>query len=311
MRRAVRSRPSSARARGSARGAALLLALLLTAFGAAVATQMLAPLAEWLARERRASDLNAAYTLADGATAWALTVLAADRLRGPVDHYGEPWATRLPATAIESGVLEGHIVDLQARFNINLLADPARAPAAARLAAQRALAAIGLDPGLAERLADALDGDQLTESGQSETQAYGGSLRNRAIEEWSDLLAIRGVGEAEIARLAAHWVILPGPTRINANTASPELLAALLPEADPGLLAAFVREREQRPLASAAELPMRLKTSVPEGLFSAGSEYFGVEARIRHGSVAHRLQLVVHRPASGRPILLRRVTTHD
>ena len=69
---------SSNRSTGHDRGAALVIAMLLTALGAAVAVQMIVPLSGWLEREYRARDTQASYTLADAAAAWALTVLAAD-----------------------------------------------------------------------------------------------------------------------------------------------------------------------------------------------------------------------------------------
>ncbi|MFN3628852.1 MAG: type II secretion system minor pseudopilin GspK, partial [Casimicrobiaceae bacterium] len=274
--------------------------MLLTALGAAVAAQMLAPIAEWLGRERRAADLNAAYTLADAASAWALTVLAADRLRGDADHLGEPWATRLPATPIEGGVLEGYIVDLQAQFNLNSLVDRGVAVPAVVAAARRVFAARGLDPSLADRLADALDADDLTASGQSEQQRYGRRLPNQPLSDLADLERIPGFGEAAISALAGHVAVLPTPTRVNANTAEVALLAVLLPEVEPAALTRFIEERGARPLISAAELPARLRGTQPEGLLSAGSDYFGVEARIRYGSVDHRLQLRIHRPATAR-----------
>lgn len=292
------------------RGAALVLAMLLTALGAAVAAQMLAPIADWIGRERRAADLNAAYTLADAASAWALTVLAADRLRGDADHLAEPWATRLPATPIEGGTLEGHIVDLQAQFNLNSLVERGVAVPAAVAAARRMLAARGLSPDLADALADALDADDLTASGQSEQQRYGRRLANAPLADLADLRRVPGFGEPEIMALAGHVVVLPTPTRVNANTADAELLAALLPDVEAATLAQFIHERGARPLTSAAELPARLRAALPDGLLSAGSEYFGVDARIRYGSVDHRLQLRIHRPANARPSIIRRLTTN-
>ena len=55
-----------------------------------------AVLLSWpLASQRSLGPIG--YTLADAAASWALTVLAADARLGPVDHYGELWATPLAA----------------------------------------------------------------------------------------------------------------------------------------------------------------------------------------------------------------------
>ena len=109
-------------AQRKSRGAALVIAMLLTALGAAVAVQMIVPLSGWMEREYRARDTQASYTLADAASSWAITVLAADLRMGSTDHYGELWATPLPPTPVEGGTIEGRITDLQSRFNLNNLA---------------------------------------------------------------------------------------------------------------------------------------------------------------------------------------------
>jgi len=284
--------------------------MLLTAFGAAVAAQMLAPIADWLARERRGNDLNSAYTLGDAAAAWALTVLAADRLRGDADHAREPWATRLPATAIEGGVLEGYLTDLQGRFNLNSLAPRGQSSAVAIAAGRRVFAALGVRPDLADLIADAIDTDDLSASGQSERQAWGAVLPNRALEDLSALRQLPGVSAADIARLAGRVTVLPDATAVNVNTAEPWLLQALLTDIDATALARLLAERETRPVSSVAELRARLGAALPEGLLGVGSEYFALEARVRYGSVDHRLQLKIHRPPTARPSILSRLTTH-
>ena len=81
---------------------------------------MIVPLSGWLGASTVRATLRR-VTLADASAAWALTVLAADARLGPVDHYGELWAT-LPATPVEGGSIEGRITDLQARFNLNSVA---------------------------------------------------------------------------------------------------------------------------------------------------------------------------------------------
>jgi general secretion pathway protein K len=59
------------------------------------------------------------YTLAG--SHWAGAVLRRDLAEGETDYLGEAWASLPPALPIEGGSLEGRIVDLQGRFNLNNL----------------------------------------------------------------------------------------------------------------------------------------------------------------------------------------------
>ena len=187
-------------------GAALVVAMLLTALGAAVAVQMIVPLSGWLEREYRARDTQASYTLADAAASWALTVLAADARLGPVDHYGELWATPLPATPVEGGSIEGRITDLQAGFNLNNVA-PRGVRSAPNIALARSLfTQAGVPSGLVDALADSIDRDEVTEDGQSERQRYGRNLRNAPLRRFADLLEVPGFTEAQYESLALAYI---------------------------------------------------------------------------------------------------------
>ncbi|MGL5001755.1 MAG: hypothetical protein ACRDAM_02330, partial [Casimicrobium sp.] len=173
-------------------GAALIVALLLTALGAAVAAQLIQPLAGWLAREYRARDTQAAYTLADAAATWSLTVLTGDARTSTIDHLGELWAISLPPTQVEGGTIDGRIVDLQAKFNLNNLAQNGLRSEPNVQVAKNIFARAGVPIALAERLVDAIDTDQVTATGQSESQVYESRFANASIETLADLVAIGG-----------------------------------------------------------------------------------------------------------------------
>lgn len=291
-------------------GAALVVAMLLTALGAAVAVQMIVPLSGWLEREYRARDTQASYTLADAAASWALTVLAADARLGPVDHYGELWATPLPATPVEGGSIEGRITDLQAGFNLNNVA-----PRGVRSAPNIALARLlftqaGVPSGLVDALADSIDRDEVTEDGQSERQRYGRNLRNAPLRRFADLLEVPGFTEAHARALMAVTTVLPEATPINANTASPTLIAAAFPGAARDAVDRAIARRNQQPFAGAGDLAAAIGQPLPEGVFSAGTQYFAVEAVIRFERAAHRVQLQIARPPNARPTVISRLISN-
>jgi len=291
----------------SARGAALVVAMLLTALGAAVAVQMIVPLSGWLEREYRARDTQASYTLADASAAWALTVLAADARLGPVDHYGELWATPLPATPVEGGSIEGRITDLQARFNLNSVA-PRGVRSAPNIALARTLfAQAGVPVGLVDVLADSIDRDEISDDGQSERQRYGRNLRNAPLRRFADLLDVPGITEAHVSALMAAVTVLPEATPINANTAAPTLIAAAFPGATRETLDRAIARRAQQPFASAGDLAAAIGQPLPDSMFSANTQYFAVDATIRFERAAHRVQLQISRPPNARPIVISRL----
>ncbi|MEO7253986.1 MAG: type II secretion system minor pseudopilin GspK [Casimicrobium sp.] len=291
-------------------GAALVVALLLTALGAAIATQMIVPLSGWLDREYRARDTQASYTLADAAASWAITVLAADARLGPLDHYGELWATALPPTPVEGGTIEGHITDLQAQFNLNNLA-PRGVKSAANVALAKALfAKAGVAPSLVDTLADAIDKDDIADDGQSERQRYGQALRNAPLREIADLLDVPGFTDASARALSEIVVVLPEATPINANTASKALIATAFPAASPADLDRAMARRAQQPFSSPSDLATFLGQPPLDGVFSTNTQYFAVEAVIRFERVGHRVQLQITRPPSGRPTLISRLISN-
>lgn len=291
-------------------GAALVVAMLLTAFGAAVATQMIVPLSGWLEREYRARDTQASYTLADAASSWATTVLAGDMRLGPLDHYGELWATPLPTTPVEGGTIEGRITDLQARFNLNNLA-PRGVKSAPNIALARILfAQAGVAPALVDTLADAIDRDEMTDDGQSERQRYGGALRNAPLMRIAQLLEVPGFSVDHLRALSTVVTVLPEASPINANTAPRALIAAAFPAAPAEIVDKAIARRTQQPFASGDDLAAALGQPALTGVFSASTQYFAVEALIRFERVAHRVQLQIARPLNAPPAVISRIISN-
>jgi general secretion pathway protein K len=287
--------------KGRGRGAALIVALLLTALGAAVAAQLIQPLAGWLAREYTSRDTQASYTLADAAATWSLTVLTGDARISTIDHYGELWAIALPATQVEGGTIEGRITDLQERFNLNSVASNGVRSEANVAVAKSFFARAGVPIALAERLADALDKDELTASGQSESQAYGAKLRNEKIDTLSDLLDIGGFTQSHLEALAPLATVLPESSPLNVNTASRDTLVTALPGASEEQWAKALAARQSKPFASVNELATLLGVAVPEAAFSVDTQFFEMNAVISFAITKHEITIRAHRKKGDSP----------
>ncbi len=290
----------------SDRGAALIIALLLTALGAAVAAQLIQPLAGWLAREYAARDTQASYTLADAAATWSLTVLAGDARTSNIDHYGELWAIALPPTQVEGGTIEGRITDLQAKFNLNSVALNGVRSEANIVVATAIFARARVPLELAQRLADAVDQDNLTVTGQSESQAYGASLQNAKLNTLADLLNVGGFTSAHIEALAPWVTVLPDASTINVNTASAEMLAAALPSIETPQWSKALALRQTKPFASVAELSTALGTQISESAFSVSAQFFEMNSLILFDNVRHKITIRAQRKQGTAPIIYHR-----
>ena len=108
-----------------------LITVLLIVFLASVTATSLAALQQIATRRSTVlQHQQQARLYALGAEQRATLILARDREQNETDHPGEEWASPLPAFPIEGGAIKGSLHDLQGRFNLNNLWQPA-APTAA------------------------------------------------------------------------------------------------------------------------------------------------------------------------------------
>jgi general secretion pathway protein K len=219
------------------RGSALLIALLAAAIAALVATAVLERGQRSLARSEALLASERAWQLARG-----MEALAAARLRQAMSDRVDPAALDGTWTApfqVPGGMVQGRIVDQQARFNLNALAHPESGrAAAAREAFSRLLGEAGLDPVIADELADWLDGAVMPRPGSAANDVYGRRdppYRTAGVPlvAVSELRWLRSVDAAAMQRLEPLVSALPEPElRVNVNAAPPEVLAAVIADLD-------------------------------------------------------------------------------
>lgn len=282
--------------RPAQRGAALLLALLLVALVATLASGMVWQ--QWRAVQVEAAErarAQAAWVL-DGATDWSRLILREDASTGRIDHAAEPWATPLAEARLSSflavdrdsageteldAFLSGSIRDAQARFNLrNLVAADTGRPVPAEVAAfGRLCAALGLGADLAARLADGLAASWAAPDAPGSTPA----LPTRALPvSRLEHLAWLGIDAAGVEALRPHVEVLPRRAPLNANTAGREVLAAVL-GVDAGTAERLVQRRQRRAFESLEELRAELPpdTDVAEDRVDVKSGHFVVHGRLR------------------------------
>lgn len=230
MRRQAAAPCKAAGARGVALVTALLVVSLATVTAVAMATRLHVDM-------RRTANLlhgEQAYAYAIAAESWARVILRRDAGDSEYDSLAEDWATALPPIAVEGGFVNGHIYDLQGRFNVNNLVMPVGTPADGPLAYyKRLLTVLKLEPALAPALLDWIDSDiNASFPDGAEDDVYllmqtPYRAANRPLSSISELRLVQGYTAEVLAILLPHVTALPGQTVINVNTATPAVLQAL------------------------------------------------------------------------------------
>ena len=105
----------------NAAGAALVLAMLLAALASSIVAGLLWHQQLWLRQYDFQHDQSQAQSLARSGIDWARLILQEDARSSSIDHFGEQWAIRLPATPLENGEIGGEITDQQGLFDVNAL----------------------------------------------------------------------------------------------------------------------------------------------------------------------------------------------
>jgi general secretion pathway protein K len=295
------------------RGAALIVAMLVAAIAAAVATTLTVESARWQALVEGRRDHARAVSLASAGIQWARQVLAEDAAHGPIDHLAEPWAFPLPATPVDGGSVEGRIDDAQARLNVNGLGGVDGNAAIARQRFARVLARDGVDATLVDAIADFIDADEAPRERGAEDAAYassGGVAPNAPLVRVGELAAVRGITPLALARLAPDVATLPPEATVNVNTATPNVLAAILPSLDADAIAAIVAERRERPYASVDDFLARNAArthSIESAGLGVGSRHFLVSVRARQGQATVRAEALIERGGGPVPAVVWQV----
>jgi general secretion pathway protein K len=290
----------------------VIVALLIVALAASTAAYMLQQ-QDIAARQLEAArDYEQARWVLRGGTHWARAILAEDARNSGMDHGRELWASGLPATDIEQGRISGAIQDQQGLFNLNNLARDGKSSERDIAALKRMLAMLALRPDLAEAIADWIDADSTPNPRGAEDADY---MRlpapyraaNRPITALDDLLRVRGVDEAVLARLRPFVTALPGRTPVNVNLAPPEVLAGVieglsLPEAQVlagNRSAAPFRDRDE----FRARLPRR-DLAARDDEISVDSQFFLVEGRAQVGKADLRIRALLQRNGTRLPAIV-------
>ena len=298
----------------SQRGVAVVLAMGVVALAAIAAAAMLASQSTWSRHAELSAEHVQAQALVQAGVDWARALLSDDRRLSSVDHLGEPWALRLPPVPVDNGELAGQIDDQQGAFNLNNLVRNGKVSPPHLEQFRRLLQILGLPDALAASLVDWLDADNEpqpqdgAEDGYYQAQQPPYLAANRALIDVAELALVRGFDQAARARLRPFVSALPRFTAVNANTASPEVLAAVVNGLGLDGARAMVAQRERAYFRNFSDFFNQLPAGlvVPTENISVRSDYFLAGVRVSIGGAQARGTALLARGQAGWPAVVWR-----
>ena len=299
------------------RGAALLTAMLTVALVASLASAALWQ--QWRQVEIEIAERGRSQTawMMTGAMDWTRLILREDAISAQgaaADHLGEPWALPVQESKLSTFLsqdqqwregdaevfLSGQITDAQSRMNVmNLVEDgQISPPALARFAAlfERLGLPLAELQTLAQQLQASLQANKVDQASTNRATPNPGPAA--LMPQQAAQLVWLGLSPGTVAALQAHITVLPEATPVNLNTASAEVLSAVLPGMD---LASARQAVTQRQRGHWASLNAAREALGPNGRLlddkqhSVQSRYFEVQGRMRIDNVVQQETALVQR----------------
>jgi general secretion pathway protein K len=312
MRHAPRFGPPSAQ-----RGAALLMAMIIVTLVVTLASAMVWQ--QWRAVQVEAAErarVQSAWILT-GALDWARLILREDS--PGVDHLGEPWAVPLAEARLSTflaadkdntddapdAFLSGSISDAQSRYNLNNLVVDGKVLDEERAILEKLCLAVGVAADVARQIANGLrDASALA-------GAEGFNPAAPLLPDQFSQIAWLGVGAEALRRLEPYVTLLPTQTntKVNANTASREVLVATLKGLDLASAERLLQARQRSHFKSFDDVLAQLPPSFDPGANPAvgvASRFFEVRGSLRLGDRVLEQRSLVERTVNREVKLLHR-----
>lgn len=273
-------------------GVAVLLAIMIVAVAVGAGMTLIATSDAMLRRADSTAKRAQADAIALPAILWVADAL-------PSMRTGENRAQEdfLP---VDGGSVKWEVYDMQGRFDLNCVA-PGGVAIPFNLESFRRLASMaGQDAGLADTLADWLDSDDETRPNGAE-DGYYQSLQepyltaNSLLYDVNDMALIKGFTPSATSALENRVCALPRPAAVNVNTATAEVIAAVI--AGIGLETAerLVQIRGERGFESIGEFKNLLpeKAVLPPGGLTLKSDFFKIKIVGRFGDLVAQYSALV------------------
>ena len=269
------------------RGMAIISALLIAAVVAVLAGAMLTRQTVFT-RSLEAEQLRIqGQWLLQGGLERSRQMLWDARQKDVLTRLDQPWAR------VQGGAYEGRIEDEQGKFNLRNLVNRQQVDTEQLQSFERLCRLIGVDPAVSRRIS------------QRVIASYEPPAKYPMLRTLDELSGIEGLDPLVLQRMQAYISVLPGPTWVNGNTASAEVLSAVVPQLSLSQAHGLVAERDsgqwfinRGDFVNRLHLPQVAVDSVQVGITS---EWFRVQGQARREQRRVSLDALLHRPEDRQP----------
>lgn len=239
-----------------------------------------------------------------------------------VDHENEQWNVETINYDVEQGVIELQVQDEQSRFNLNWLADEnnqsgeqgaekSGSPGVPMF--ENLLSTQSMDPQLAEKVARWMSKEQKSVSEGTEDQVYLSLVPPRRTGQTemtsvSELMLIDGFNNEEVEKLLPYITVIPGSSKMNMNTALPEVIRSLNRNISEGDALMISNSRGYNGLSDIEELNQLVALSGKAGIFNErnqnervvfDSQYFSARIKATYRETTFYLKTNFYRSSDG------------
>lgn len=228
------------------RGMAIISALLIVTVVAVIATSMLARQGVFTrALEAEQSRAQGNQALLGGLEA-GRRLLWVSSQRDALTRLDQLWNQPIHPPRLNGGfeghLFEGHLEDQQGKFNLRNVLSNERVDHGQLRSFERLCEMIGIDAGLAARISARMIASYAYFPDDARQPL---PASQPMLSHLNDLRSISGIDEVLLARLGRYVSIIPANTWVNGNTASAEVLAAVVPGLSLAQATALVHERDR------------------------------------------------------------------
>ena len=278
-----RHSPTAAKQRGMAIISALLIAAVVAVLAGAMLTRQTVFTRSLEAEQSR---LQGTWLL-QGSLERSRQMLWEARQKDVLTRLDQPWAR------VQGGVFEGRIDDEQGKFNLRNLVNRQQVDNEQLQGFERLCRTLGVDPAVSRRISQRVIG------------SYEVPAKYPMLRSLDELSAIEGLDPQLLRRLQAYISVLPGQTWVNGNTASAEVLSAVVPQLSLAQAQGLVAERDSgRWFINRGDFVNRLhlpQVAVESVLVGITSEWFRVQGQARREQRRVTIDALLHRPEDRQP----------
>ena len=271
------------------RGMAIISALLIAAVVAVLAGSMLTRQTVFT-RSLEAEQLRVqGQWLLQAGLERSRQMLWEARQKDVLTRLDQPWARA------QGGGVGSRIEDEQGKFNLRNLVnrDRDQADAEQLQSFERLCRTVGVDPAVSRRIS------------QRVIASYLAPAKYPMLRSLEDLAGLEGLDPLLLQRMHAYISVLPATTWVNGNTASAEVLSAVVPQLSLSQAQGLVAERNsgqwfinRGDFVNRLHLPQVAVDSVQVGITS---EWFRVQGQARREQRRVTMDALLHRPEDRQP----------